>query len=98
MKSSPVLAFSRAPALTMISWYFSGGVAGVPRNIRCSKKCANPDLPGSTSLRDPVCTGICIDTMFGKPVGTMMTLRPLASVRSVALNGSTSPDTAGRDG
>jgi len=38
----------------MISRYLSGGVFGVPRNIRCSKKCAKPDLPGSISLREPV--------------------------------------------
>ena len=50
----------------------------VPRNIMCSKKWAKPDLPGSTSLREPVCTGICSDTMFGKPVGTTITLRPFA--------------------
>jgi len=39
----------------------------------CSKKCAKPDLPGSTSLREPVSTGICNETMFGKPVGTTIT-------------------------
>ncbi len=27
---------------------------GVPRNIRCSNRCAKPDLPGSTSLRSRV--------------------------------------------
>ncbi len=53
----------------------------------CSKKWAKPDLPGSTSLRDPVWTGIWIETMLGKPVGTTMTLRPLASTFSVALKG-----------
>ena len=53
----------------------------------CSKKWAKPDLPGSTSLRDPVCTGICSETMFGKPVGTTITFRPFGSVFSVALNG-----------
>ncbi len=53
----------------------------------CSKKWAKPDLPGSTSLREPVCTGICSETMFGKPVGTTITRRPLASVASVAWNG-----------
>ena len=46
----------------------------------CSKKWAKPDLPGSTSLREPVCTGICSDTMFGNPVGTTITFRPLGSV------------------
>ena len=61
----------------------------MPRNIMCSKKWAKPDLPGSTSLRDPVCTGIWMDTMFGKPVGTTMTFRPLGSVCSVALKGRT---------
>src|SRR5678816_2238589 len=54
----------------------------------CSKKWAKPDLPGSTSLRDPVRTGIWIETMLGKPVGTTMTLRPFGSVRSTAGNGS----------
>ena len=53
----------------------------------CSKKWAKPDLPGSTSLRDPVWTGICSDTMFGKPVGTTMTLRPFGRVLSTASNG-----------
>ena len=53
----------------------------------CSKKWAKPDLPGSTSLRDPVCTGICSDTMFGKPVGTTMTFRPFGSVFSTASKG-----------
>src|SRR5688500_2663119 len=71
----------------MMLLYTSGGYFSVPRNITCSKKWANPDLPGSTSLRDPVCTGICSETMFGKPVGTTITLRPLGSVFSDALNG-----------
>jgi hypothetical protein len=35
-------------------------------------------------LRDPVFTGIWSDTMFGKPVGTTMTLRPFGSSFSVA--------------
>ncbi len=56
----------------------------------CSKKWAKPDLPGSTSLREPVCTGIVTDTRFGKPVGTTITFRPLARVFSVALKGRTS--------
>src|SRR4029079_14946070 len=60
----------------------------------CSKKWAKPDLPGSTSLRDPVSTGICSETMFGKPVGTTITTRPLGSVVVVALNGSTSSPAA----
>src|SRR5262245_56214777 len=57
----------------------------------CSKKWAKPDLPGSTSLREPVITGICSDTMFGKPVGTTITLSPFASVRSLASNGRMRP-------
>src|SRR5476649_2723588 len=56
----------------------------------CSKKWAKPDLPGSTSLREPVCTGICSETMLGKPVGTMMIFKPLARVFSVALKGNKS--------
>jgi hypothetical protein len=60
----------------------------------CSKKWAKPDLPGSTSLRDPVCTGMCTETRLGKPVGTTMTFSPLGSSFSVALNGSTSPPVA----
>src|SRR5436190_18999191 len=85
----------------MTSRNFSGGVFAVPRNMRCSKKCAKPDLPGSTSLREPVCTGIWMLTRFGNPVGTTITFSPLASVRSVALNGRMSPlcasGAAGRD-
>jgi len=57
----------------------------------CSKKCAKPVLPGSTSLREPVCTGICSDTRLGSPVGTTITLRPLASVFSRASKGRMSP-------
>src|SRR5437667_6183609 len=60
----------------------------------CSKKCANPDLPGSTSLRDPVCTGIWSETMLGKPVSTTMTFRRFGSVFSVTGNGKMSPEGA----
>src|SRR6478672_9011804 len=60
--------------------------------MMCSKKCANPVFPGSTSFRDPVCTGIWIETMFGNPVGTTMTLSPLGSVFSTAEKGRTSDD------
>src|SRR5437867_1797680 len=58
----------------------------------CSKKWANPDLPGSTSLREPVWTGIWIETMLGKPVGTTMTFRPFGKVFSTARNGITAFD------
>ncbi len=61
----------------------------------CSKKCAKPDLPGSTSLREPVWTGICSDTMLGKPVGTTITRRPFGSVRSVASKGRMRPEGLG---
>jgi hypothetical protein len=71
----------------MTALYWSGVYFFVPRNIMCSKKCANPDLPGSISLREPVWTGIWTETMFGNPVGTTMTLRPLGRVVSVALKG-----------
>src|SRR2546427_1317745 len=71
----------------MMAWYFSGGYSLVPRNIMCSKKWAKPDFPGSTSLREPVCTGICTETMLGNPVGTTMTFRPLGRVLSVAVKG-----------
>src|SRR5690606_1499375 len=53
----------------------------------CSKKCAKPDLPGSTSLRDPVSTGICSETMFGQPVGTTITTRPFGSGLRVRSSG-----------
>ena len=39
-----------------VALYLSCGNASVPWNIMCSKKCAKPDLPGSTSLRLPVRT------------------------------------------
>ena len=71
----------------MIALYASGDSVGVPRNIMCSKKCAKPDLPGSTSLREPVSTGICTETMFGNPVGTTITSSPFGRVLVVALNG-----------
>src|SRR5687768_3040367 len=58
----------------------------------CSKKCAKPDFPGSTSLRDPTDTAIWSDTTLAKPVGTMMTRRPLASVRSVGAKGRIAPE------
>src|SRR5207244_3213278 len=90
VRSSEVLAFARAPAFVTTSLYFSGGYAGVPRDIMCSKKWAKPDFPGSISLRDPVCTGMYMATMFGKPVGTTMTLRPFGRVFSEAGNGMTS--------
>ena len=53
----------------------------------CSKKWAKPDLPGSTSFREPVFTGIWIDTMFGKPVGTTMIFSPFGRVLSEPLKG-----------
>src|SRR5712692_10538937 len=53
----------------------------------CSKKWANPVLPGSNSLRDPVWTGICTETTFGNPVRTAITFKPLASVFSTGLSG-----------
>src|SRR6185437_9737633 len=53
----------------------------------CSKKCANPVLPGSTSFREPVWTGIWSDTMSGKPVSTTMTRSPLPRVVSVVGKG-----------
>ena len=64
----------------------------------CSKKWAKPDLPGSTSLREPVWTGIWTDTMFGNPVGTTMTFSPFGSVFSDALNGRRSREAAGTAG
>ena len=42
-------------------------IFAVPRNIRCSNRCAKPVCPGSTSLREPVCT-----TMYdGHDVGVV---------------------------
>ena len=51
-----VNAFEAAPMRRSVSLYFSCGYVLVPLNIRCSKRCAKPVCPGSTSLRDPVCT------------------------------------------
>ena len=56
----------------------------------CSKKCAKPDLPGSISLREPVCIGICSDTRLGNPVLTTTTLSPLGSVFSTVGKGKIS--------
>jgi hypothetical protein len=60
----------------------------------CSKRWANPDLPGSTSFREPVFTGIWTDTIFGNPVGTTMTFSPFGSVFSAALKGRRSREAA----
>ena len=49
-------AFESAPISLMTAVYLSAVYFSLPRNIRCSKKCAKPDLPGSTSLRLPVRT------------------------------------------
>ena len=49
-------AFESAPISLMTALYASCEYLSVPRNIMCSKKCAKPDLPGSTSLRLPVRT------------------------------------------
>jgi hypothetical protein len=52
--SSFVKAIASAPIFVEISSKF--GYFGVPRNIMCSKKCAKPVTPGSTSSREPVRT------------------------------------------
>ena len=44
--------------------YFYGEYLGVPRNIKCSNRCAKPVCPGSTSLREPVCTTMWTATML----------------------------------
>jgi hypothetical protein len=64
VRSSLVEAFDDAPILFSASLYFAAGNFSVPRNMRCSKRCANPVWPGSTSLRDPVCTTMYVATMF----------------------------------
>ena len=51
-----VEAFDAAPMRLSVWLYFSEGYFRVPRNMRCSKRCAKPLLPGSTSLREPVLT------------------------------------------
>src|SRR5262245_56137055 len=85
----------------MISLYFSGGYFSVPRNIMCSKKWANPDLPGSISLREPALTTAQNATRSGYGSGTVTTLRPLSRSSILYGNGKIAPepeDAGGEDG
>jgi len=52
-KSSAEEGAAPPPATSL---YASAGYFSVPRNIMCSKKCANPESPGSTSFREPART------------------------------------------
>jgi hypothetical protein len=77
--SSDVNAFVSAPMpLTMRSYALPGSFS-VPRNIMCSKKCAKPVTPSSTSSRDPVRTTVQYDTSPSLGIGTMSTESPLSS-------------------
>ena len=51
--SSLVNALVSSPRRVMVLVYCSAECCLVPRNIMCSKKCANPERPFSTSLRLP---------------------------------------------
>ena len=56
MRSSLVYALRAAPSFLNNAACSAAERFLVPRNIMCSKKCAKPDLPSSTSLREPVAT------------------------------------------
>jgi hypothetical protein len=80
VRSSLVKAFWAAPVSWRVWFQRDLGTVSVPRNIMCSKKCAKPDFPASTSLRLPVHTGIWRLTRPLTPVGITTTRRPLARV------------------
>src|SRR5690242_18637368 len=54
----------------------------------CSKRCAKPDFPGSTSLRDPVCTTTKMVTRFGESVGMVTRRSPFGRSCWVYANGN----------
>src|SRR5229473_7756306 len=57
------------------------GILAVPLNIRCSRKCASPDLPGVSSA-DPTRYQIMWVTTGVRWSGMITTSRPLSRVRS----------------
>src|SRR3954452_24025867 len=57
-----------------------GGCAAVPLNIRCSRKCASPDLPGASSAEPTLYQIICVTTGV-RWSGITTTCMPLASVK-----------------
>ena len=81
-------AFSSAPSFCKILLYFSVGYFGVPRNIMCSKKWAKPDLPSSTSLRDPVRTTVQNEMTPGVFIGMLTRVSPLSRT-VVSITGKT---------
>src|SRR4029079_4218113 len=56
------------------------GCLAVPLNIRCSRKCASPDLPAVSSAEPTLYQIICVTTGVGGSWITR-TCRPLASVK-----------------
>src|SRR5229473_2879905 len=57
------------------------GILAVPLNIRCSRKCASPDLPGVSSA-DPTRYQIMWVTTGVRWSGMTTTSRPLSRVKS----------------
>jgi hypothetical protein len=74
-----VNAFASAPMPVVI--LSNSGCFSVPRNIMCSKKCAKPVTPGSTSSRLPVRTIDQYDTSPSDGIGTTIAFSPFDSVR-----------------
>src|SRR4026209_2392308 len=59
---------------------FPAGFFAVPLNIRCSRKCASPDLPGVSSA-EPTLYQIIWVTTGGRGSGIPRPCRPLSSVK-----------------
>src|SRR5215468_9424992 len=60
------------------------GFLAVPLNIRCSRKCASPDLPGVSSA-EPTLYQIMWVTTGARWSGMTTTWRPFGRVKSVIL-------------
>ena len=58
------------------------GFFSVPLNIRCSRKCASPDLPGVSSAEPTLYQSMCVTT-GARWSGMTTTSRPFARVKWV---------------
>src|SRR5512143_425209 len=60
---------------------FPAGFLAVPLNMRCSRKCAKPDLPGVSSAAPTLYQIICVTT-GARWSGMTTSSKPLARVKS----------------
>src|SRR5262249_37591341 len=74
-----VKAFSWPPIRATTCENFPVGFLAVPLNIKCSRKCANPDLPGVSSAAPTLYQIMCVTT-GARRSGMTTSSSPLASV------------------